>query len=922
MIDQLAAALGQFGTGLSQHARLITLATAQDSGLPETLMAECFHGREALNELFRFDVDALSVSTDLELEQFLGEEITLKLLQADGSRRAWHGICTSACWVGADGGVARYRLRLEPALHLLRERRDCTIFQDKTVQEIAAEVLADYPQVRFEFDLGRQLAPRTICTQYRESDFAFLKRILVSEGLNFRFEHEQSDSSEDASTAQAKHKLVIFDNKAAAPAMQGESALRFHGVRATDTRDAIDQFAAVRRVQPNAVTSSSWHPEQLSAPAAERNSSIDAGALPSLHVYDGAGERRHSDGAEAMLRSELLLQAFESDNKHFAGAGAVRAMAAGHAFELTQHEHYPDGENRFTVQWVAHEARNNFDPGLASARSQRLESGTYRNRFGCVREAVAIVPTEITARIGKTALGSQTALVVGVPDSVATSCRDHQVKIQFAWQRGNGANPGGIRHNTDERGNAPGNETSGVWVRVAEAIAGPNWGSQFTPRIGAEVLVDFIEGDIDRPLVVAQLYTGSDEPPFSAGVDSSANHAGALSGIHSKNFDSGGYNQWQIDDTQAQLRTRLATSTSATELSLGYLIQQPVGAAQRGAYRGSGFELRTDAWGMIRGGDGVLLSTAARASSTQLDAAEALSRFKGANELGKVLCDAAGQQNAITSKATLDAQDQFMKLIDPQQTGKYDGAFKARAGSREVDRSKPVEKFAAPIVMMDSQSTVNWATSASTVLYAGQQVQWTTQADVHFTARHTVASVAAGASSFFTHSGGIQAFAGNGALSLQAHTDQLEILADKAITVISVNDCIEIKAKEKIVVQAGQSAITLEGGNITFACPGNFTVKGGQHLFDGGSKKASATARLPDTRVKNFDEQIRAVNQLTGEPIVGLAYKLSTSSGDVYYGSTDDEGKTIRVMTVAAEDVEVVWGASAPSTDHASTESI
>jgi type VI secretion system secreted protein VgrG len=165
-------------------------------------------------------------------------------------------------------------------------------------------------------------------------------------------------------------------------------------------------------------------------------------------------------------------------------------------------------------------------------------------------------------------------------------------------------------------------------------------------------------------------------------------------------------------------------------------------------------------------------------------------------------------------------------------------------------------------------------------------------------------------------------FAGNGALSLQAHTDQLEILADKAITVISVNDCIEIKAKEKIVVQAGQSAITLEGGNITFACPGNFTVKGGQHLFDGGSKKASATARLPDTRVKNFDEQIRAVNQLTGEPIVGLAYKLSTSSGDVYYGSTDDEGKTIRVMTVAAEDVEVVWGASAPSTDHASTESI
>jgi type VI secretion system secreted protein VgrG len=146
---------------------------------------------------------------------------------------------------------------------------------------------------------------------------------------------------------------------------------------------------------------------------------------------------------------------------------------------------------------------------------------------------------------------------------------------------------------------------------------------------------------------------------------------------------------------------------------------------------------------------------------------------------------------------------------------------------------------------MDSESTINWATPASTVLYAGQQINWTTQADAHFTAGHTVASVAAGASSFFTHSGGIQAFAGNGPLSLQAHTDQLEILADKAITIISVNDCIEIKAKEKIVVQAGQSAITLEGGNITFACPGNFTVKGGQHLFDGGASKPASATRLP-----------------------------------------------------------------------------
>lgn len=892
MFDQLPSPLGLFGTGLSQHARLITLATAQDSDLPESLMAERFTGREAVNELFCFNVDALSVSTDLELDQFLGEEITLKLLQADGSRRAWHGVCTDAGWVGADGGVARYRLRLEPALQVLRERRDSYIFQDKNVEEIVSELLADYPQVRVEFDVSQQLSPRAVCSQYRESDFDFLRRILASAGLSWRFEHEQSD---DSSTSQAKHKLVIFDSKAVAPEMPGSTELRFQGVRATDTQDAIDQFSALRRVQPNAVASSSWDPGQLVAHAAERTSSLDAGELPALAMYDGSGERRYADGAAAQMHSELALQSHELANKHFAGAGAVRELAAGHAFQLTQHERY--GDEHYTVLWVEHEARNNFDPALARAKHHQLENGTYRNSFGCVREAVAIVPDPVPPR---TAMGSQTALVVGLQGAVATTGRDHQVKIQFAWQRGAAPNPGGIAHNTDERGNAPGNETSGAWVRVAESMAGPNWGTQFTPRIGTEVLVDFAESDVDRPVIVSQLYTGSDEPPFAAGVDSGVNHAGVLSGIHSNNFDGGGYNQWQIDDSQSQLRMRLATSTAATQLNLGYLIEQAPGSAQRGNYRGSGFELRTDAWGVVRGGDGVLLSTSARAgvgssvTSTQLDAAEAAGGLKAAHELSKTLSDAAGQQNALFSKDATEAQAKFIEQID----GKHDGMFKAKAGSREPDPGKPVEKFGAPLILMDSPSTINWATPASTVLYAGQQVSWTTQSDVHYTAGHTVASVAGGAAVFFTHAGGIQAFAANGPLSLQSHTDQLEILADKAITIISVNDSIEIKAKEKIVIQAGQSAITLEGGNITFACPGNFTVKGGQHLFDGGGNKAADLRRLPDTTLKQYDEAF-VLRDPNGNPMSAVPYTIEGPDGK-HVATSGPDGATDRISTTTS----------------------
>ncbi|MFL6674673.1 MAG: type VI secretion system Vgr family protein, partial [Massilia sp.] len=403
------ASLGLFGTGLSQHARLITLASAQERGLPESLVVEQFTGREAVNELFAFDVDALSVSTDLDLSLFIGEELTVALLQPDGSRRAWHGICTESSWLGADGGAARYRLRLEPALALLAVRRDSYIFQDKNARDIVTELLADYPQVRFEFDVTQHLATRAVCTQYRESDLEFFVRLLASEGLSWRFEHDQAEDDDDIGDGQARHRIVIFDSMAKAPATPGGDTLRFHGVRATERDDAIDEFRARRKVQANAVSISSWNPAQLLAPAAEQQSSLDAGEVPALSIYDGSGERIASDSGAPEPHSQLMLQALELDNKVFEGGGAVRRLAAGYAFHLTQHDRYPEGDNAFTVLWVRHEARNNFETGIVGGIQTGVEKGSYRNTFACVRDAVALVPPETAAPHKSTALGPQSA---------------------------------------------------------------------------------------------------------------------------------------------------------------------------------------------------------------------------------------------------------------------------------------------------------------------------------------------------------------------------------------------------------------------------------------------------------------------------------------------------------------------------------
>lgn len=941
-----------------QHGRLLTLSTVQQSDLPESLVVERFHAREAINELFRFDIDALSIATDLDLSSFLGEEITLRLLQPDGSRRAWHGFCTDARWLGADGGLARYRLRLEPGLAFLRYRRDCFLFQDKHVADIITELLADYPQVRFHLDVTQPLAVRAVCTQYRETDLAFLLRLLASEGLSFRFVHAQdgdeagtetgktsasSASGADAAT-HARHALVIFDSDARAPDVDGGRNVRFHGIRATECDDAINRFSARREVQPNAVALSSWNPAILHATAAEQVSVLNAGELPVLAVHDGSGAERFADGDAAERQARLTLAALELGNKSFHGAGSVRRLAAGHVFTLAQHDHYPPGNDAFTVLWVEHEGANNLDAhnsaaaaalsgGLgdtfsSSGISAPLQRGTYRNSFGCVREAVPIVPPATAACFPPTAPGPQTALVVGLPDAVLTSNRDHQVKVQFPWQRGSRPLAGGLTDTgnaVDTEGNAPGDDTSGSWVRVAEALAGPSWGSCFVPRIGTEVIVDFIEGDIDRPVIVGQLYNSNHLPPYAAGVDSGINHAGVISGWHSRTLDGNGYNQWVIDDTQGQLRMRLATSCAASQLNLGYLIAQSPGSARREAYRGEGFEWRTDGWGVIRAGEGLLITTAARpalgasVTSTQMDAAESVALLKGAQDLTQRLSQTALQQAARVSQDANDAQQAFIRAIDPEQDGKYTGAvngqapFKDAVGSREADA--PVEKFARPLMLLDAQATMNCASPASSVLFAGGQVHWTTQGDVQMTAGHTASEVAGHAATLFTQQGGMQAIAANGPVSLAAHTDRLEMLADREVVVQSVNGHITIGAQKKIEIVVGDAAVVLEGKNITFTCPGQFTAKGGQRLFNGPAAKAAVVERLPNRVVPadppehslfvKYDEQIAYKDSHT-EPMSDLPFRVQNNSDTErrLASQTPEQGDIERIDTPEAQPLE------------------
>lgn len=826
-----------------QRARLVTIESALGR---DALVVERLSGREAVSECFQLEVDCVAPSAQFELKTLIGEPLTLRLMQASGDTRVWHGYATRASMLGSDGGMARYRVVLSPWLTLLSQRRNVLIFQNKTALEIIESIFSDYPQANYATDVSQSLATRSRCTQYRETDLEFVERLLAEEGLCYRFVHDADQSAaDDDENATHGPTLYIYDRKADAPDV-APADIRFHRVSQVEAEDGITAFRKQARLTPNATTLSAWDAMKLRAHAHQAQSE-DSLNLPPLELYNGTrASLRHRDPAGVEQSADLRLAAARLQANTASGASSARQLAAGSAFTLTEHA----SENgRYVVWAVEHRAANNLGAHLAHLMGQPdIESGSYRNHFVCAPDSVDVVPVNT----GKPAApGPETALVVGVADQALTSTRDHSVKVQFPWQRGDAPNRGGLTetHSSENPdGNAPGDERNGTWVRVSESLAGPNWGASFVPRIGTEVLIDYLEGDIDQPMIVGQFYNGTDAPPFAAGADSSANHPGTIAGTHTHALDNSGHNQWLHDDAPGQLRQRMATSQAGSELNLGYLIHQ--NSATRGAYRGQGAELKTGGWAALRAPQGLLLSTTARQRgvSTPHDVAEAVGQLKAAHDLAGRLSDTASAQQADGLKAN-SAQADFTQTLDPEQDGVYESSVggqdhhKTNPGSR--DAGDAAERFATPSVLFDSPSTIATLTPASSLLYAGQNTHMTVQGEVQHTASGTYSHVSGATTSLYTHDGGLQGVAANGTLSLQAHDDTLEILADDSITTTSSQTRIDMLASSKIVLIAGQSTVTLDGSNITFACPGTFTVKGGTHDFVGPGSQTASLNPLP-----------------------------------------------------------------------------
>ncbi|QSQ12499.1 type VI secretion system Vgr family protein [Myxococcus landrumensis] len=442
-----------------------------------------FKGTEALNALYSVEVDLVpGPDVVVDAQSLLGEPALLTVQLGDGSARFFHGIIAHwSTWdVGATGERKRHRARVVPRLWTLKYMKRSRIFQNLSVPDIAQKVLKD-GNVEFRLALSGSYSKREYCVQYRESNLDFLLRLFEEEGIVFFFEHGQGG-----------HTLVLTDAPSAHEPLVGESKLVFREEsRMVAGADSVQTFSSRLEIQPGAVMLRDYN---FLTPAVDLSTdaqSDDGDAV--LEVYDYPG--RYSDAGGGKSYSKIRLEELRARAETATGTSASRRLTPGYVFELDEHPR-PALNGEYLILSVSHEGRQ--PEVLVDVRSVQGggESSGYRSEFTCQRSSVPFRPERRTERprIG----GAQTAVVVGPAGEEIHTDEHGRIKVQFHWDR-----------------EGKGDDKSSCWIRVSQAWAGPGWGALYLPRIGQEVVVEFLEGDPDRPLVTGSVYNGHNPPPLS-----------------------------------------------------------------------------------------------------------------------------------------------------------------------------------------------------------------------------------------------------------------------------------------------------------------------------------------------------------------------------------------------------------------------
>jgi len=479
------------------------------------LLVRCA-GTEEISSLFSFDLEMLSENHNIAFKDIVGKNVTVAIILADGGKRYFNGIISRFSQgrgggdAGGDPRFSNYTATMVPFFWLLTRTSDSRIFQGLSVPDIVEKILKEKEVLDYEIKLHSSYDKRDYCVQYRETDFNFVSRLIEEEGIYYFFKHEDK-----------KHILVLSDVPDEHKPCPNQETARYQiSAGGQLEEDMLKSLDIAQEIRVGKYTLKDFNFETPATDLKVEVPSQQALGPGEREVYDypgGYGKR-----AEGDRLANIRMQEEEAAVTTINGSGSCRAFTSGFKFELR--DYYRDDMNNkaFVLTSIHHEATQEYVP------SERDTELSYSNNFSCIPFNVPFRPRRRTP--GPVVEGIQTAIVVGPMGEEIYPDEHARVKVQFHWDRE------GMR-----------DENSSCWIRVSQVHAGAGFGGIDIPRIGEEVIVDFIEGDPDRPMITGRVYNGNNKPPTSLP------EAGMVSGLKSNSTPGGGGdNTITLDDTKGK----------------------------------------------------------------------------------------------------------------------------------------------------------------------------------------------------------------------------------------------------------------------------------------------------------------------------------------------------------------------------------
>lgn len=895
--------------GLFSTPRVLTVKSAaipEVAGQP-ALVPLKLEGTEGINSLFHYTLtlqtpDALDYThtgSNFDLDSFIGLELTCNIeLEGKGSfqlglpggggvpnqgagMREITGLITAARFVREDNRHALFEIELRPWLHLATLGSNCRVFQNMTPVEVIQSILQTYS---FPADkrLSATYPQRDYCTQYNETNFEFITRLMQEWGISYWFEH----------TAGAQ-RLIWADHNGAFQATQkevGKGVSAYHDIPYYPLGHKIDReyihaFSTSSQMTSGAYVSRDYDytrprasmETRASAPRATGQSdqeiylwrSTKAGLGGSDYSQPNAGTDKaaHQTEEQGKQLAMLRMQNLRQSGLRAQGAGHVRGIVAGCTFTLSEHPQtaanteYIVLNTRLVIENVNEETQRS--QATPAQHVMGHLSGQWRVEVNFeVQTTQEMVRPDIT-QPKPYIYGPQPAIVCGPdPDTAQANLYTEylgRIKIQFPWDRL------GLK-----------NHHSSCWVRVASPWAGNQLGGIHLPRVGQEVVVSFYEGDPDLPLVIGSVHNEHNQPPWTLPSQQ------ALSGFRSRelvpgagNSAAGRSNHVLLDDTQGKIQAQLKSDHQHSQLSLGHITRIENNQGRKD-FRGQGFELRTDGHGAVRAKDGLLITTYGRQAAVEhmLSMADTTDQLSAAHEQHKNMGQLAVHHQAHENEETSAVQSSLQQQADD---------VSGNGHTRSAD-SHP-EMQGAHLTLC-SPAGIESTTPGSTHSYSGAHHAITAGQHISLASAGSMLASAGKNYRAFANQD-MRLIAAKGKVQLQAQANDMELLAQKVMEIMG-REGITLKSDKLIRLAVGGHAIQITpAGGLEFFSPQ--TPQFHTAAVNLGTPK-SVTEVIQSSPTSKFNEKLRMVAP-DGKPYANTKYKLTRADGGVTEGVTDAKGQ-------------------------------